>query len=186
MKCGYIENFLVNNKRGEYFECDEKAIKNKKYCIFHDKNFAKNANDLQKKLIKKQFERNIETQAKTGEIKCVGYRLPEIKLNDILKDIPIYFTKAIFYGKVDFSKAVFEKDISFSHAKFEKGLDFKNAVFKDNVNFSRATSKQKSNFQACEFIKYANFTVEKFFNVDFRDTLYCIKKKISEKIQTLS
>ena len=172
MTCQYKESFLKGDGVEKIFECDEESITSKKYCVFHDEDFLKTATNSEIKALKEQFKTNVETQEKTGEIKCIGYRLPKMVLDVFSKDIPIYFTRAVFYGEVDFISKTFKKNISFAYAIFEKELDFTNTVFEDKVDFSRAISKQKSNFKSCKFYKHANFTAKIFFNMDFSNAIF--------------
>ena len=171
MKCQYKESFLKEGKE-EYFECDEESIISKKYCIFHDEDFLKNADNSEIESMKKQFKTKIKIQEETGEIKCIGYRLPEIEFDLSAKNILIYFTRAVFYGRVNFISKIFMKDISFSYARFKKGLNFRDTTFCGKVDFSKSVSEQKSNFRSCKFHKYANFAVKKFVNVNFSNAIF--------------
>src|SRR5829696_2152424 len=126
--------------KGIKFACNEPAIANGKFCIFHDKEhyteYAQEATE--------RFEQILsESVSDNKPLECFGYYLPGIDFAKLLKGRhfaqPVCFNEATFYNEANFSEVKFYKTVDFSHAKFLQSTSFSNTIFSQSAYFSHAT-----------------------------------------------
>ena len=170
------------------YECDENAIEDKEFCIFHDNQFhLTHPQEVIERLMEK-----IEDSIKYNKaLYCIGYHIPPVRIRKSFHQ-PIYFEKAIFHGKADFHHSQFKvanfrdaifHEVDFSETEFEYGLfsntifsivdfsmtqfikvDVKNATFLEKVIFSKATFDNDIDFSTTSFMGIVKFLEVKFEN----------------------
>jgi uncharacterized protein YjbI with pentapeptide repeats len=106
------------------FQCDEDAL-NSGLCIFHDNTYLKDPkqNSKRKQEVSARLVDKInESISKNMPLICVGYHLPDIKINRS-------FPKNVFFTQCQIEEA------DFSNTTFCDGADFSNVEFLGDANF---------------------------------------------------
>ena len=168
--CSYKTTYYDHEQGGkDIFKCKNDSLESG-YCKFHDEDYFDETNSDE--LIKL-----IQNQLKSENGKCIGYRIPSIKMREIKMPFLVYFNKAEFLGEVDFSKKCNSSKIIFEECTFHKEVNFSNSVNNEELYFSSAKFLKNVKFINAEFKRKVDFQSTKFNdNVNFQSSLF--KQKV--------
>jgi uncharacterized protein YjbI with pentapeptide repeats len=133
------------------YSCDESALPNKDFCIFHTK--PENPNDLnwinevQNRFNKKFLDHNQNSES----LICIGYYLPPIQIHKVV-NILIDFTHSHFLGVLSFKGSILKQELNFSGCIFYEQVDFVKTTFHSRANFFDADFKKETLFIGAQFL----------------------------------
>ena len=135
-KCTFTHKYYnYETIKTETFECDQLPIGDKGLCLFHYDEYLKDKiHPENKENIIRRLNRRIENSINhTWPLKCIGYYLPDIKINK-------RFTQSVYFNHCRFQKAFF------FDAKFSGRVSFLNAEFSDKLSSPMLHSQVKHYF----------------------------------------
>jgi hypothetical protein len=105
------------------FECEEQALANKPYCMFHDESYYKDNEDQMKSILIKKIKDHIFNNK---DLFCVGYNIPNITIKETF-NIQICFNQSKFHSNLKI-ESIFYNNVSFQ--EYQKSyLNFVNFLY---------------------------------------------------------
>jgi uncharacterized protein YjbI with pentapeptide repeats len=154
--CRYITTYYdIETEEHKFFRCKEQPLESR-LCIFHDENYLADENNLieREKEVSSRFGHKIKNCVENmTPLLCIGYHLPDIRLDNVNFVKPIYFIDCTFL------------DIYASSVHFNRAL-FSNSKFYGETNFPY-TSFPKADFSHASFYGETNFPYTSFPKADF-------------------
>jgi uncharacterized protein YjbI with pentapeptide repeats len=161
------------------FVCDVPSIPNSEFCIFHDKDHY---TEHEQEAARRFEEKVSESISENKPLKCIGYYLPEIKVQGVFRQ-PVYFNETRFYRNADFSnvtfsgkarfwKATFSGEAAFLRATFSGEAFFEDATFSGEAAFYQAIFTGKASFWKATFTGEVSFRKATFSEVDFGNATF--------------
>ena len=172
--CIYEKDVIIR-VGSKKFKCDQKFQEGKDLCIFHDERYLSNGSNHKNNEVRELLIKRIDEYiAKKEPLECIGYYLPDIKIEQEFKQ-PVYFSYCKFQGTADFSRSTFSAEVNFrrasfsaeadfKHVKFQGAADFNHATFSNRAYFHRAFFSDEVNFHLVIFLGQANFHYAKFLS----------------------
>jgi uncharacterized protein YjbI with pentapeptide repeats len=177
-----IEYKELDTGRKVWFECTEENAETS-FCSFHDEEYLRNhKNDIE--LIRKKIMEKIHHSISNNRpLVCIGYHIPDIRVENCQFTRPVYFSDAVFHGNLVFNNVFFQhcdfagarfNDTTFSGVTFLKNVSFFGSLFLsgtffhivgfqgdaifnetrlEEFEFVRITFEKKALFQFAEFQK---------------------------------
>ncbi|HKG88360.1 MAG TPA: pentapeptide repeat-containing protein [Nitrososphaeraceae archaeon] len=112
------------------FQCEEEASIGK-FCFFHDEYYLKNRSKVPDAFSNRLKQKIEESTSQKKPLLCIGYHIPDIRIENRYFIAGIYFTKSTFHGKTVFNNTFFQNadfsDAEFQEVTFNSGNFFKDA-----------------------------------------------------------
>jgi uncharacterized protein YjbI with pentapeptide repeats len=158
------------------YSCDELALANSDFCIFHsrpenhnDPNWIKN---VQNRFNNKFRDHNQNSKS----LLCIGYYFPSLQIQKVV-NICIDFTKSHFLGVLSFKGSILKQELNFSSCTFHEEVDFVKTTFYSRATFVDAEFKKQSIFIGAQFLDDSAHGV-----VNFSRSIFHGESKFSNSI----
>ena len=199
--CAFKIDFVNQLGKTERFECIQKSLKGKDFCLFHDIDYLKDDNNHENKAkVKGELNDRIDKCIANDEsLCCIGYYLPDIEIKQEFKQAvwfshckfkiadfsgttfkEAYFHDATFSAEANFHDATFlcSSEADFRSASFSAEADFKHVEFQGTADCNHATFSRRAYFHDATFSDEANFHLVIFLGeANFHDATFLCSSK---------